>query len=307
MQHACGKIWISVVGIAIATSVAGCGGDEAPGASDAVSVAASIPSSPPVDVDAAFAQYLDSVEPLWCSNAYVEIGDMAVKGNVGAMKVRVYEYSGVLAGWDYNLGRIAVPPAAQPVVDKLRDLNATELADLDALAAVDASDEKQLDRLMRVFYFDDALVAVEVDRLSAALGHPERQGRIAANQLGLAYQTFYTETAAGYDTFEAALGRNDLDGAKAAEVIQEEAAQRYIDGLDAIDWPAQFEDEVNDLRDNLQGVIEFGRLRVDVATAAQVVRTPDEGIPESMAAEAAKASLQGLLTLADESNSPLQC
>jgi hypothetical protein len=37
--------------------------------------------------------------------------------------------------WDDNLGRIAVPPAAQPIVGKLRELNAAEMADLDALAA----------------------------------------------------------------------------------------------------------------------------------------------------------------------------
>jgi hypothetical protein len=124
----------------------------------------------------------------------------------------------------------------------------------------------------------------------------------------VAYQTFYKDNTPGYDMFEAALSRNDLNGAKAANAIEEDAAQRYIDRLDAIDWPAQFEGQVNVLRDNLRKLIEFDRRQVDVATAAQVVRATDEGIPESIAADAAKGSLQdGLLKLASESNPQLQC
>jgi hypothetical protein len=119
-----------------------------------------------VDVDAAFAQFLNAEKPYWCSSAYFEIDDMAVKGNVGAMRIRVHEYRGVITTWDDNLGRIAVPPAAQPIVDKLRELNATEMADLDALAGVDEKDKKEMDRLRRLFYYDDALVGVEADRLS---------------------------------------------------------------------------------------------------------------------------------------------
>ena len=37
--------------------------------------------------------------------------------------------------------------------------------------------------------------------------------------------------------FEAALSRNDLNGVKAANAVQEDAAQRYIDRLGTIDWP----------------------------------------------------------------------
>ena len=62
-------------------------------------VAAPSPSSPPVDVDAAFAQFLNAEKPYWCSSAYFEIDDMAVKGNVGAMRIRVHEYRGVIMTW----------------------------------------------------------------------------------------------------------------------------------------------------------------------------------------------------------------
>jgi hypothetical protein len=100
---------------------------------------------------------------------------------------------------------------------------------------------------------------------------------------------------------------DDLNGAKAANAVQEDAAQRYIDRLDAIDWPVGFEEQVNALRDGLRKVIEFDRHQVDVATAAQIVRDFEDA-PASQAAEDARSSLQnGLLKLASESVSPLQC
>ena len=134
VRIAFGKIWVPVVGIAVVTSVAGCGGNDAPGAPSASSVAASSPSSPPVDVDAAFAQYMKAVKPFWCASGFPDSGEMANAGVVGNLKV-VHEYRDVMMTWDDNLGRIAVPPAAQPIVGKLRELNAAEMADLDALAA----------------------------------------------------------------------------------------------------------------------------------------------------------------------------
>ena len=45
-----------------------------------------------------------------------------------------------------------------------------------------------------------------------------------------------------------------------------------------------------------------------MATAEQIVRTPEEGAPVALAVEDAKGSLQkGLLKLASESNPQLQC
>jgi hypothetical protein len=193
MHSAFCKFWISVVGIAVVTSVAGCGGNDAPQASSASSVTAPGPSSPPVDVEAAFAQVKEAVKPFWCSNAYSDMGDMADAGNIDAMRLRVHEYRGVMTTWDDDLSGITVPPAAQPIVDKIGELNAAETADLDALAGVNDKDKKQIDRLLARVYYDDALVAVQAHHLSAALGHPEPQGQIAADQLEVANQTYYTE------------------------------------------------------------------------------------------------------------------
>jgi hypothetical protein len=209
--------------------------------------------------------------------------------------------------WDDDLGRIAVPPAAQPIIDKIGELNAAEMADLDALAGVNDKDKKQINRLLALVYYDDALVAVQADHLSAALGHPEPQGQIAADQLEVANQTYYTEQLPSSEMFDAALLRNDLNGAKAANAVQEDAAQRYIDRLDAVDWPVGFEEQVDALRDGLRKVIEFDRHQVDVATAAQIVRDSEDA-PASQAAEDARSSLKsGLLKLAAESVPPLQC
>jgi hypothetical protein len=177
MHSAFCTFWISVVGIAVVTSIPGCGG------SDASSVTAPSSSTPPVDVEATFAQVEEAVKPFWCSNAYSDMGDMAHAGNIDAMRLRVLEYRGVMTTWDDDLGSIAVPPAAQPIVDKLHQLDAAEIADLDTLAGVDDKDEKQIDRLLGRVYYDDALVAVQAHHLSAALGHPDPQ--IAADQLHL--------------------------------------------------------------------------------------------------------------------------
>ena len=173
--------------------------------------------------------------------------------------------------------------------------------------AAEKNDKKQMKRLTGLVYLDDAMVSVEADRLSAALGHPEPQAGIAFTQLEVAYHTFYKDKAPGYDMFEAALSRNDLNGAKAANAIEQDAAQRFIDRLDAIDWPAQFEGQVNVLRDNLRKLIEFDRRQVDVATTAQIV-PPEEGASLLPAVDDAVDSLQnGLNKLRVESNPELQC
>jgi hypothetical protein len=305
MRSAFCKIWVSVVGIAVVTSVAGCGGNGAPSAPSASSVAAPSPSSPPVDVDvdAAFAQYMKAVKPFWCASGFPDI-----KETVDTIKVRVHDYRGVMMTWDDNLGRIAVPPAAQPIVGKLRELNAAEIADMDALAAAaEKKDKKQMKRLTGLLNLDDAIVTVETNRLSAALGHPEPQAGIAAAQLEVAEHTFFKDIAGVGDKFEAALSRNDLNGAKAANAIEQDAAQRFIDRLDAIDWPAHFEGQVNVLRDNLRKVIEFDRRQVDVATAAQIV-SGEEGASLFSDIDDAVGILQdGLYKLRAESVPELAC
>jgi hypothetical protein len=85
--------------------------------------------------------------------------------------------------------------------------------------------------------------------------------------------------------FEAALAANDLAGAKAANAIEIDALQRYIDKLDAIDWPpGSFEGQANTLREHVRGQIEFDRTQTDVAAMADIVRAPEGGTPDWVAA-----------------------
>ena len=307
MRLAFGKIWVPMAGIAIVTSVAGCGANDAPGAPSASSVAAPSPSSPTVDVDVAFAQFLKAVKPFWCANGISTIGGRADLGAVGTIKV-IDEYRGVMMTWDDNLERIAVPPAAQPIVDKLRELNAAEMADMDALTAAAAkNDKKQMKRITGLLNLDDAILSVETDRLSAALGHPEPQAGIAFAQLEVAEHTFFKDIAPVNDKFQAALSGNDLNAAKAANAIEQYAAQRFIDRLDTIDWPAHFEGQLNVLRDNLRKVIEFDRHQVDVASTAQIVYG-GEGASLMPAIDDAVGTVQnGLNKLRAESAPELAC
>jgi hypothetical protein len=92
--------------------------------------------------------------------------------------------------------------------------------------------------------------------------------------------------------WKAAVAVNDLDAAKAVYAIEKDAAQRYLDRLAAIDWPAGFEEELNTLRDEIGRTIEFDRHHVeDVSAVAQLDEAPG-GIN---AADAAKETLWNAL------------
>jgi hypothetical protein len=131
--------------------------------------------------------------------------------------------------------------------------------------------------------------------------------------LEVAYHTFYKDIAPVGDMFEAALSRNDLNGAKAANAIEQVAAQRFIDRLDAIDWPVQFESRptfrygyVNVLRDKLREVIEVRPSSCRCGRSG-ANRASGRGAGYQ-ARDDAKDSLQnGLLKLRAESNPELQC
>jgi hypothetical protein len=274
----------------IATAV-GCG-DPTPPPADAPSASsAAAPSapSPTVDPAAAFKHYEEALLPFNCSTAAYDIGEAAANGDIEAMKKHALEYQKLLAAWNDRLGAIDLPTAAQPMVDKMRDLIATERADLDVVRA--AGQDADLTALSNRIGFDDWSLVAESDRVVAALGQPEHPARLAANQLELAYQSFNTEIAGVWDAFDDALGRNDLTAAKAANATEAAATQRYIDRLDAIDFPAGFESRVGALRDSLRGIIEYNRRQVDVATAADIARTPDDGAPAALAADEQQAAL----------------
>jgi hypothetical protein len=292
------KFWISVVGIAVVTSVAGCGSNDAPSASN--------PSSPPVDPKVAFEQYQDSLTPFKCSNAYDSMGQMVEADNVANAKIYAKTYRGLAATWNDELGKFAFPHVAQPVVDRIHEINAAELADLDALLGLaDEKDTARMNELVGNVYYGEASVEVELDRLDAALGHPGSQGRVALDDFDLAYRTFYQDDFPVSAMFKTALERNDLAAAKAANAIEEAALQRYVDRLSTIAWPAGFVGLANTLRDKLRAVIEFDRRQDGVASVAQIDQSPESGAAESRAVQYAENALDaGLQKLAAKTDPP---
>jgi hypothetical protein len=282
MQNARGKTWIPV-GIAVVMGLGGCSGSAAPGGAAPSSL-----SPPPADPAVAFTQYDTAAKPFECGSAFSAMIDAVEKPDYGAVKDSAKAYREVLATWDAQLGTIAFPVAVKPIIDGLRQHTAAELAALDELAKIDIKDTERMTLVERHVEAVDAAVEVDGDAVRAALGHPVPQAGVAADQLMLADQTFYQTDADVSAKWKAAIAAHDLNGAKAANALEEDAAQAYIDRLGTIDWPPSvrtptpwtppsgFDRQVTALRDNLHGIIDFDRHQVDVATTAQIV----EGTPE---------------------------
>jgi hypothetical protein len=299
MRRALSKFCISVVGVAIVTSIAGCGGNDAPDASSASSVAA--------DPNVAFAQYKEAAKPFECSKAYLEMYDAYDAKHYGIMKDRARQHRDIVATWDDHLSKIAFPVAAQPIVGRMRDHIAPELTGLNELVGIDDKDAGRILSVIMQVQVDDSSAVVEGDRLRAALGHPEPQAIIAADQLDLADLTFYKDKVPVSAKWKAAIAAKDLVGAKAANAIEEETLQRYIDTLGTIAWPPGFEDRVNALREMLSGFIEFDRRQVDVATVAEIVPAPEEGASTMQSlADAETALWTDLVSLGNKSR-PSKC
>src|SRR4051812_19208952 len=262
------KTWVIGIGVAVAMSVASCGGTDAPGA-----------SSPPVDPTVAFAQYEEAAKPFECSKAYLEMYDAYEAEHFGIMKDRARQHRDVVAAWDSQLSKITFPVVAQPIVGRIRDHTATELTGLNELVGIDDKDGDRIRTVIMQVQVDDSSAVVEGDNLRAALGHPEPRAIVAADRLDLADLTFYKDKVLVSAKWKAAIAAKDLAAAKAANAVEEEALQRYIDTLGAIAWPPGFEEKVNAMREMLKGFAEFDRRQTDVATVEDIVETPQEGAP----------------------------
>ena len=68
------------------------------------------------------------------------MGEASLAGDIGVMKDKAREYRDVVATFDARLGEIAFPDAAEPIVDEMRELLATEVTGLGELAAYDGKD-----------------------------------------------------------------------------------------------------------------------------------------------------------------------
>ena len=268
------RTFLLAIAIAVAMGVAGCGAASAP------APGTSKPPTPPVDPAVAFTQYEKAATPWECSRAFAAMIDAARKPDHAAVKDHSGAQRDIVATWDTELGAIAFPTAEQPIIDRMRQHNTAELSTLAELVGVDVKDAERVDALELQVELVEALLSVEGDGLRAALGHPVPPAGVAADQLQVADLRFYQSTVDASAKWKSALAANDLNAAKAANVIEEDAAQVYLDRLGTIDWPPGFDDQVNALRNRLHERIDFDRRQVDVATTAQIV----QGTPEQAAA-----------------------
>jgi hypothetical protein len=266
-------MWMAASGVAALVSLVACGGNRTPEASS--------PSPPVVDPNVAYKQYDEAAKPFECSPTYRDMDDAAGDGNFGIMKDKAFEYRDVVATFGDKLGGIEFPNEAKSIVNRMAELTADEVKSLNELAQHDGTDKDRLDALRNRVWLDDSSLVVEVDHLRAALGHPLHPAAYAADQLDSAQAAFYTDDQPVHAKWTAAMAAKDLAGAKAANAIEIDAIQRYIDQLDAIDWPpGTFEGQANALRDQLRRLIEFDRRQVDVATAEDIIEPASGSVPE---------------------------
>lgn len=278
---------LAAIGFAVITTLSACGSEVTAGQA---TTAPSSSASADADV---YEQLADARKPIACSATFANTLSAAFSANLPVMRTNVDKFAALVKTWDQALTDIEFPADAEPTVGRLRELNATELTDLDALAALpDGAQPLVLIDQANLVNFDELSVVVAVDELGAALGHPTAETVKASDELELAYATFYKDIAGVWNTFGQAVQANDLAGAKAANAVEEQAAQRFIDTLGGITWPAGYDERVATLRDALGGIIEFDRRQVDVPTVADIVQAPPQGSEESRRFEAAMAALK---------------
>ena len=296
-------IGIPIVGVAVVMCLASCADTHTPAASNPSSVVVPSPSGSS-DPEVAFKRYDEAERPFWCTPIFNEFIDAALDNNFGVLKDKAREYRAVVTTWDTELAKIVFPEAQQPIVDGMRQLNAREVTGLNDLAEVDVNDVDRVVVLVDEIEAANSSVYVEGDRLRAALGHPEHQAGVAADQMNAAYQKFLLEVEPLRPKWTAAIAANDLEAAKSVNATEEDAAQRYVDQLGAIDWPAGFEGQVNALRDDVRGIINSDRHQVDVPSVAQIVEVPAGA---DRYAGDAESALWDALVAADNAAGPSKC
>lgn len=289
--------WLAAIGFVVATTLSSCAGEvttgEAAKESSSATSTAPTTTSPTkvVDANAAFGAVEKARQELSCTPLLANTLQASFRTDVPAMRDNAAKYRDLVTAWEKELGAIEFPADAAPVVTRLKASTAAEVADLNTMAtAADNATPQDVTAMANSLNFHETSVRAELDELSAALGHPEPPAFVAGNRLELAYGTFRQDSTPVWPMFEEAVKKGDLAGAKAANDIEQKAAERYIATLDAIKWPPGYDDKVKTLQDALRGVIEFDRKQVDVPTVADIL-PPEQGTPVVAAADNAKAVL----------------
>jgi hypothetical protein len=277
-----------------ATLVLGCGSNpESPPATAANTQAA----------QGAYQQLKDAAKVFDCSTAYdVIMGDTGKADfDVPALRDAARAYRDLNVKYAGLLDKISFPPTAQPIAAEYHRAVSTEIDDLDWLTAVSAP--KNSFAFVDQLLYDEAVVYEAYDRLKESLGHPMSQALRAMDLFEVARQTAQKDTQRISMLFDEAIAHSDLQAAKAANRIEEDALQRYIDTLGTIDFPDSFDARVDDLKTKIRASIDFDKRQVDVAGAAQIVKAPAEGSQENQAKVKAETDLFDDLQKLDKTQS----
>jgi hypothetical protein len=300
MKLAAAYAWMSVIVVAAAALLSGCGSSsnkEAP---------ASTSASVRPDAEAAYKQ-LKAIKVLACSTAYDDLSDANAKQDEPAVRDTAGKYRDLLVQWEEQFAKISFPQDVQATVAQTRDNTDNEIRYLDYMTGT--FEGRDRDALVRhVYYYEDASL-VEMDKLIAALGHPMAPPVVAADRLALARSRYLMESAWVNRMFDSALSHKNLDAAKTANRIEEDALQRFANSLDGIDWPAESVALINELRNSIKGAIAFDRRQVATADTTQIsVPRPDAPVPEFDNMEKAySAASKGLYAMDTSPSTKPEC
>lgn len=274
-SHACR---LAAIGFVVAATLSSCSGGVTAGeatkesSSSSATTPATTSATKAVDANAAFDAVEKARQEISCTPLLANTLQASFRTDVPVMRDNAGKYRDLVTAWEKSLGAMMFPADAESVVTKLKASTAAEVVDLNAMAtAADNATPQDVTAMANSLNFHETSTRAELDELSAALGHPEPPAFVAGNRLELAYGTFRQDSTPVWPMFEDALKKGDLAAAKAANEIEQKAAQRYIDTLDAITWPPGYDDKVKALQEALRGVIEFDRKQVDVPTAADIL------------------------------------
>jgi hypothetical protein len=300
MKLAAAYAWMSVIGVAAAMILSGCG------SSSNKDAPASMSATVRPDAEAAYKQ-LKAIKVLACSTAYDDLSDANAKQDERAVRDTAGKYRDLLVQWEEQVAKVPFPQDVQATVAQIRDDTDNEIRYLDYMTGT--FEGRDRDALVRhVYYYEDASL-VQIDKLIAALGHPMAPPVVAADRLASARSRYLMESAWVNRMFDSALSHKDLDAAKTANRIEEDALQRFADSLDGIDWPAESVALINELRYRIKEAIAFDRRQVEVVDTTQIsVPRPDAPVPEFDSMEKAyTAASKGLYGMDTSASSKPEC
>lgn len=288
----------TVAVVAVAALAAGCSGGGESGGTSATSAVAATTTASTADSEAAYEQYIASLDAFDCDTSYGDLTTLNLEQDVDGVHDAAREYRGLLESWDSAVKAIDFPAVASDSVQELLSINADEIAHLDA--AIAATEPLEVDDALRLVFLDEARAFVAGDELREALGHPIDPAYVTLDQVELARATFQVDVIGVAGQFSQAVEDGDLAAATAANEVEIAALRTYRDAVDAMEFPDEVADLVEELKAKIDALIEYDERQVDVASAEDIVNEPEGSAEGKEMDEAYDALADGLVALVVE-------